>query len=131
MNNWANEIVDKYYDFLKKKTVVVTDTQTEWDMIATPFLGLFNDAVIIFIKKDEDKVILSDDSTILRELEHVGIKISNSYKIKNLLNEILLHHNVQLAGTELIVKTDETNVARSLHNFILAILKIYDIHILR
>jgi len=39
----VNELIDKYYDFLKGKTAVITETGSNWAVISTPFIGLFNE----------------------------------------------------------------------------------------
>ena len=50
MNNWINELIENYYNFLKQKTAVITETGSKWVVISTPFIGLFNDTLEIFIK---------------------------------------------------------------------------------
>ena len=55
MNNWVNELIDKSYDFLQGRTAVVTETGTNWAVISTPFIGLFNDTLEVYAKKKTEK----------------------------------------------------------------------------
>lgn len=85
--NWINTLMDNYYAFLKEKTLVTASSSTDWVEISTPFVGLFNDTVDIYAKKDGNKIILSDDGNTLRDLELSGLEISRSPKEKKSLTE--------------------------------------------
>lgn len=130
MNNWVNEIIDKYYEFLRERTFTDIETGTEWSVISTPFLGLFNDTIELYIKKNENKFLLSDDGATLKNLEYVGSQISRSPKRKDLLDKILLTYGVQLIDEELIIEASEANVAQKKHNLISAISEINDMYML-
>jgi len=130
MNNWLNELIDNYYRFLKEKTTVITETGTGWAVISTPFVGLFNDTLEIYVKKENEKIILSDDGVTLRNLELVGSTVARSPKRKDLLNKILLTYGIQLQNDELIVEGTENNLSQKKHNFISAISEINDMYML-
>ena len=66
--NWINDLMNDYYAFLKEKTIV-TPNSSNWVEISTPFVGLFNDAIDIYAKKEGNKIILSDDGNTMRDLE--------------------------------------------------------------
>lgn len=130
MSNWVNELIDDYYAFLKGRTLAVTETGTEWNVISTPFLSLFNDTIELYAKKDEDKILFSDDGVTLKNLELVGSIISRSPKRKDLLDKILLTYGVQLKEEELVIEATEVNAAQKKHNLISAISEINDMYML-
>ncbi|MGK9369411.1 DUF1828 domain-containing protein [Melioribacter sp. Ez-97] len=129
-SNWVTDLIDKYYDFLKGRTTSVVETGTDWNVISTPFIGLFNDTIELYVKKDNDKILFSDDGVTLKNLELVGSLISRSPKRKDLLERILLTYGVQLVDDELMVEANESNVAQKKHNLISAISEINDMYML-
>lgn len=129
-DNWVNELIENYYEFLKGRTVAITETGTEWSVISTPFLGLFNDTIELYVKKENDRIFFSDDGVTLKNLELVGSLISRSPKRKELLDRILLTYGVQLEQDELTIEANETNVAQKKHNLISAISEINDMYML-
>src|SRR4051812_33824050 len=130
MNNWINELIDKYYDFLKGRTAIVTETGTNWAVISTPFLGLFNDTLEIYAKKDNGKILLSDDGITIKNLDLVGSPIARSSKRRELLEKILLNYGVQFQDNEFIAEATEQNFAQKKHNLVSAISEINDMYML-
>lgn len=130
MNQWINELINKYYDFLKERTTIVTDTGTNWAVISTPFIGLFNDTLEIYAKKNNGKILMSDDGVTLKNLELTGAAIARSPKRKELLERILLTYGIQLQDDELMVEATENNFAQKKHNLISAISEINDMYML-
>ncbi|MEJ5245218.1 MAG: DUF1828 domain-containing protein [Bacteroidota bacterium] len=130
MNKWIDELIENYYNFLKQKTAVITETGSNWVVVSTPFLGLFNDTLEIYVKKEKDKIIMSDDGVTLKNLELVGSVISRSQKRKDLLERILLAYGIQLINDELVVEASENNFAQKKHNLISAISEINDMYML-
>lgn len=128
MNKWVNELIDKYYEFLKERTSVITSTESDWIVISTPFIGLFNDMIEIYVKKENGKIVLSDDGVTLKNIELLGPPISRSPKRKDLFENILLIYGVQLHGDELMIEATENNFAQKTHNLISAISEINDMY---
>jgi hypothetical protein len=124
MNNWLNKLIDNYYKFLKDKTNVIPETGTGWAVISMPFIGPFNDTIEIYIKKENEKIILSDDGLTILNLELAGYTIDNSPERKELFNKILLTYDIQLKNNELITEGTENNFSQKMHNFISAIFEI-------
>ena len=89
--NQITALVDDFYNFLRQKTTITLDAVTTWTKITTPFLGLFNDSIEIYAKKEKGKVILSDDGETIHNLELSGVSISRSAKRKEMLERILLN----------------------------------------
>jgi hypothetical protein len=130
MTNWVDEIIENYYNFLKSKTIAITNTGSDWAVISTPFIGLFNDTLEIYVKKENGKIILSDDGVTLKNLELVGSAISRSPKRKELLERVLLTYGIQWLNDELIVEATENNFPQKKHNLISAIAEINDMYML-
>lgn len=130
MNNWLNELIDKYYDFLKGRTAVITETGTEWAVINTPFLGLFNDTLEIYAKKESNRIVLSDDGITLKNLDLIGSSVSRSPKRKELMERILLNYGIQFYEGEFITEADENTFAQKKHNMVSAISEINDMYML-
>lgn len=130
MNNWVNELIDNYYDFLKGRTSVITETGTDWAVISTPFIGLFNDTLEVYAKKENGKILLSDDGVTIKNLELIGSQISRSPKRKDLLDRILLNYGIQMLDGEIVTEANENSFAQKKHNLISAISEINDMYML-
>ncbi|WNY24388.1 hypothetical protein MmiHf6_17190 [Methanimicrococcus hongohii] len=128
--NWVNEVMDNYYNFLKEKTIVTTDSSSDWVEISTPFVGLFNDTVDIYAKKEGRKIILSDDGNTMRDLELSGLEITKSFKRKEILDRILNNYGVTLNNGELITEATEKDFPQKKLNLISAISETADMYYL-
>lgn len=129
MNNWFDESINQYYSWLKDKTFTRLDEKTEWVTVSTPFVGLFNDPIEIYMKKDGDTIVLSDDGVTLRNLELAGANVIRSPKRKEWLEFILLNYGVQLQNNELYVNSKLIDFPQKKHNLICAISEISDMEI--
>jgi len=119
--NWINDLMNDYYAFLKEKTIVTASDSSEWVEISTPFVGLFNDTVDIYAKKEGNRIILSDDGNTLRDLELSGMEISRSPKRKEILDRILINYGVKIYNDELITEASEKDFPQKKLNLISAI----------
>ena len=130
MNN-INHLIDDYYNFLRSKTFLQQDEVSLWTCITTPFLGLFNDKIEIFAKKDNGKIILSDDGETIHNLELSGVSFSRSPKRRDMLDRILLNYGVELRNKEeLTVEANENSFAQKKLNLLSAISEISDFRFL-
>lgn len=127
---WINTLMDNYYSFLKEKTLVTANSSSDWIEISTPFVGLFNDTVDIYAKKEGSKIILSDDGNTLRDLELSGLEISRSPKRKEILDRILINYGVRINGEELITEATERDFPQKKLNLISAISETADMYYL-
>jgi len=128
--NWINTLMDDYYSFLKEKTLVSTSNSSDWVEISTPFVGLFNDTVDIYAKKEGNRIILSDDGNTLRDLELSGLEISRSPKRKEILDRILINYGVRINNEELITEATERDFPQKKLNLISAISETADMYYL-
>lgn len=129
MNNWFDESINQYYSWLKDKTFARLDEQTEWVTVSTPFIGLFNDPIEIYMKKHGETIMLSDDGATLRNLELAGANVNRSPKRKEWMDFILLNYGIVLQDNELCVSAKLTDFPQKKHNLICAISEISDMEI--
>lgn len=122
--------MNDYYTFLKEKTLVTASNSSDWVEISTPFVGLFNDTVDIYVKKEGKKIILSDDGNTLRNLELSGLEISRSPKRKEILDRILINYGVSLCNDELTTEATERDFPQKKLNLISAISETADMYYL-
>ena len=118
--NWIDDYLNEYYRFLKEKTVVNELPSSEWVEISTPFTDVFNDSIEIYVKRNNGKVVLSDDGKTLKNLELSGIEISRSAKRKEMLDRILLNFGINLNGNEFLTEATEQNFPQKKLNLISA-----------
>lgn len=119
--NWIDDVINGYYKWLKDKTSYKEDTCTGWYKITTPFLGLFNDPIEIYLKKEDDRICLSDDGVTIDNLELCGVDIARSPKRKEWLEFIKRNFGVDLDGNELTTVATLNNFVQKKHNLICAI----------
>ena len=126
--NWLNEGVNEYYEWLKKRTFVQKDGTTGWSVVSTPFVGLFNDTIDLFVKLLPDgNVILSDDGNTLSNLELLGVSFKLSTGRRDILDRVKLNYGVTVAKdgelTKTVVKAD---FVQGKHDMIRAMLELSD-----
>jgi len=128
---WVEDCIKHYYEWLKGKTYTRSDEQSGWVTVTTPFIGLFNDPIEIYMKQNGDTFALSDDGLTLRNLELVGAGINKSPKRKEWLDFILSNYgiNQNIESDELWVKATKSDFVQKKHNLICAISEISDMEI--
>ena len=100
---WIDTLMNDYYAFLKEKTLVSDMSTSGWVEISTPFIGMFNDPIDIYARKDGGRIILSDDGNTLRDLKFSGLEISRSHKRKEIFEKILVNYGVKISNDELVL----------------------------
>lgn len=128
--NTINQHINEYYQWLKDRTFVQKDEQTDWYVINTPFFGAFNDSIDIYAKKVANKILFSDNGETLNNLEIQGININQSKLRRNIFENILRNYGLKLSGEELIIETEKKNFSQAKHNMICGILEINDLQVL-
>lgn len=127
--NWIEDSINQYYDWLKTKTYAKVDEQSDWVAVTTPFLGLFNDPIEIYMKMEDETILMSDDGVTLKNLELAGASITRSPKRKEWLDFILLNYGITNDNGELFVKAKQADFSQKKHNLICAISEITDMEI--
>ena len=126
--NWVNEGVNEYYEWLKQRTFVKQDDTTGWSIISTPYVGIFNDTIDIFVKSlPEGKVLLSDDGNTLGNLELLGLNFKATTGRKDIIQRVQLNYGVIISKEGEIEKTvDKKEFAQGKHDMLRAMLELSD-----
>lgn len=130
MKSWIDKLMDDYYSFIKEKTLISQNLESGWVEISTPFSGIFNDTLDIYVKKEGNKILFSDDGNTLRNLELSGMEISRSPKRKELLERILINYGVKLVDDELVTEASEKDFPQKKLNLLSAISETNDLYYL-
>ena len=118
------DLVDNYFKWLKDKTVL--SEVKDWTSISVPFLDIHNDYLQIYAKKEGNKIIMTDDSYILSDLETSGCAI-DSKKRKELLNIALNSFGIKKDENDaLIVEATESDFSFKKHCLIQGMMSIHD-----
>lgn len=128
--DWIKQKIDEYCQWLRNNTDVRKDLGTEWYSLSTPFIGLFNDHVEIFVKREGTNILISDDGWTLDNLSMVGVDFNRSEKRRKILDNILNTYGVTLQGSELIVKANDKDFPMKKHALVSAIMNINDLEVL-
>lgn len=122
-------LIKKYIDWLNNK--ISLRQLGEWYEITTPFLNHHNDYIQIFAKRENSKILISDDGITIDELEMLGVNIDRSDKRKTELSVILNSFGIKKdEKNDLFLYCNENNFPESKHRFIQAILSVYDMYML-
>jgi hypothetical protein len=126
--NWLSEGVNEYYEWLKKRTFVRKDEATGWSVVSTPFVGIFNDTIDIFVKTQADgRILLSDDGNTLGNLELLGVNFKSSMGRKDILERAKLNYGVTFTKEGEIVKTvEKAEFVQGKHDILRAMLELSD-----
>lgn len=129
MNNeeWINSKVKSDYNWLMDKTDITSDVMTGWFGIATPYIGLMNDRIEIFIKKENGLIQLSDDGDTISTLSQMGIDVMKSKTWKQIIERIQLNYDVIVENGELTTVATESTFPERTHALLSAIQEISDL----
>jgi hypothetical protein len=111
-------LVQTYYDWLKRDTVIREGTG-EWTEISLPYLDRHNDYLGIYVKKDGDNYILSDDSVTIDDLTLVGYSLDNEDD-RAMIDSLLLNYGASLSAdhNELTIQTNVEKFAENMYNLV-------------
>lgn len=123
----TKELVNEYYRWLKNNTELHSDSSTGWHVITTPFVGLFNDFIEIYLNIKGEKILLSDDGETLRNLEEIGVNINRSRNRQRIFEYILTNFGINRYDDELVVETTIKDFPQRKHSFLEALIKINDL----
>ena len=122
----TKELLNEYYTWLKDNTVIEENLHTGWSAINTPFTGLFNDTIEIYIKTNGSKIYISDDGITLNNLEETGINISASPNRRRIFDNILLNFGIKFIEGELHTECSIKDFPQRKHLFLQALIEIND-----
>lgn len=125
----TNSFIDTYIAWLKQNT---TALQLENDVveISSPFLDRHNDYIQIYIVKDGDGFILTDDGYTISDLELSGLTF-NTAKRKEELQNILRGFGVSLGDKgNIYCRCNQSNFPSKKHSLMQAMLAVNDLFVL-
>lgn len=117
------DFIDSYVSWLKSK--MTTKEFNGYLEITTPFLDRHNDHMQIYVKKDGDKFVLTDDGYTINELALSGVDILTG-KRQEILRTMLNRFNVKLIDDEIQVDANASNFPQRKHSLIQAMLTVDD-----
>ena len=116
-------LLDDYHVWLKDKTVL--NQIDQWVEITTPYLDRHNDYLQIYVKKTNERFLLTDDGYIIDDLKQSDCKL-DSHKRQELLKMTLNSFGVKKDGNELQVQASAESFASRKHNLLQAMLAVND-----
>ena len=122
----CQDLVNAYIEWLRQKISV--ENINGICEITTPFVDRHNDQLQIYVKRSNDKFILTDDGYTIRDLESSGFELSTENRLQ-VFNTILNGFGVQLQGDELIVEARGNNFPQRKHNLIQAMIAVNDLFV--
>lgn len=128
--NWIDPLIENYHQFVRSRTQTSIDTSSEWAVINTPFLDMFNDGIEVYVKKSAGKIVLSDDGITLKNLELCGINFNRSNSRREILDKILLNYGIRKKDNELVVEATDKTFPQQKLNLLSAIIEINDLSVL-
>jgi|ERR1700733_8993427 len=124
MKDEVSKLVEKYWLWLKDKTVL-KEVGQEWIEITTPHLDRHNDFLQIYIKKINNRYLLTDDGYIISDLSASGCSL-DSLKRQKMLKTVLAGFGIQLDGENLVVQASAMDFPIKKHNLVQAMLAVND-----
>jgi len=121
----VQELLDKYLAWLKDKTLL-RQVGSDWVEITTPHLDRHNDYLQLYIKRQGDTIILTDDGHTIEDLIQSGCKL-DSPKRQSLLKMTLAGFGVQENEARLEVRATAENFPLRKHSLVQAMLAVNDL----
>ncbi|MGL4941668.1 MAG: DUF1829 domain-containing protein [Thermoguttaceae bacterium] len=118
-------LIDDYNKWLHDKTVL-KNVGDDWFEITTPYLDRHNDALQIYVRKNDGGYLLTDDDYVISDLAISGC-VLDSPKRQSLLNITLAGFGVQRQKDSLIVQATPENFPHKKHSLIQAMLAVNDL----
>lgn len=125
----ANSFIDSYIAWLRQNTTAL-QLENGAVEISSPFLDRHNDYIQIYVVKDGDNFILTDDGYTIADLELSGLNF-NTPKRKEELQTILRSFGISLDNHGgMYCKCNPTNFPFRKHSLMQAVLAVNDLFVL-
>ncbi|MDR2207814.1 MAG: DUF1829 domain-containing protein [Azoarcus sp.] len=121
----VKKLLDDYSRWLRDKTVL-RQVGEEWVQVTTPYLDRHNDCLQLYIRREGNGYVLTDDGYTINDLIDSGCAL-DSPKRQELLKMTLAGFGVQLDGEQLLLKATPENFSLKKHNFVQAMLAVNDL----
>lgn len=119
------KLIDDYQTWLKDKTLL-RDVNGGWVEITTPHLDRHNDYLQLYVRRNGDTLILTDDGYTIEDLTQSGCRL-DSPKRQSLLEMILAGFGVQERGGRLEAHATPENFPLRKHSLVQAMLAVNDL----
>ena len=123
----CKDLIEAYVEWFKKRIKV--DSIEGICEITTPFIDRHNDQLQIYVKRAKDKLKLTDDGYILKDLQLQGFDI-RSEKRQMIIRSILLGFGAHLEQNEIVIEATPENFPEKKHNLIQTMLSINDMFVM-
>lgn len=125
MKEEIQKLLDTYLLWLRDKTTI--RELRDWVEITSPYLDRHNDYLQIYVKKQDNGYLLTDDGYVFDDLVHSGCKL-DSPKRQSLLKSTLAGFGVGMTDKgRLEVTASQENFALRKHNLIQSMLAVNDL----
>ena len=125
--NECQDMVNSYIEWFKQN-ISVRDIEGVCE-ITTPFLDRHNDQLQIYVKRDGNALILTDDGYTMSDLKLSGFEPTTE-KRRKVLRSILNGFGARIEDDEIIVEARTENFPQKKHNMIQVILAINDLFVM-
>ena len=125
MKHEIDDLIAVYISWLKDNTQT-KEVGSQWVEITTPYLDRHNDFLQIYVKKDANNYLLTDDGYIINDLIASGCPIE-SQKRQELLMMTARGFGVSVNETNLSVKASANDFSLKKHSLIQAMMAINDL----
>jgi hypothetical protein len=117
-------LVNSYVSWLRDKTAL--RALNDWVEITTPHLDRHNDYLQIYVGKEGDHYLLTDDGYVIEDLIQSGCNLDSS-KRQQLLSMTLNGFGIQREENRLIANATETNFSARKHDLLQAMIAVNDL----
>ena len=119
-------VIQEYLNWIKDNTIVKAVNGGGISSISTPFLDRHNDHLNIYLSREGDNFLLTDNGYTIADLKMSGIKL-NTPKRESILRTSLNGFGVRInTDNELFVYANPSNLGQKKHYLIQAILAVND-----
>ncbi len=126
----CQQIIENYIKWIKDNTVIKSIQDGAICEISTPFLDRHNDHLQIYIQKQNDMYILTDDGYTIADLNMSGMEF-NTPKREQIFKTVLNGFGVKLgSNNELYIEANLNNIGQKKHYLLQAILAVNDMYTL-
>ena len=127
------DLVQRYEKLIHDSMSIRNDLPNGWCAISTPFLDSDNDGLVVYVKREGERITLSDDFYILSWLRPVyGDSSEESEKRNRQAIQVICNYQILVTPEkEMVMETDVEHFASSFHFFLRAMMAASDILSLR
>ncbi len=121
-------IIENYISWIRDNTEIRSVKDDQIAEITTPFLDRHNDHFQIYVRKESNNFVLTDDGYTLADLKMSGVDL-NTEKRQKIFGVVLNGFGVSLSERdELFIECTINNIGQKKHYFIQALMAVNDMY---